>query len=659
MPSDVRKNILTRELVFTLRLFAVSMLVFSTFRFLFLLVYLDEFSGVPAGEIFRSFLHGLRFDAAVNSMGFVAVLVLSFLPFVNRLRVFRWFWIILGHLVFVVFFLLQVADLQYFEHAHKRLGYEAFAYLDANILPVLSTSLIERPLFLILTVVFVIGFVIIARLNIRQLKITEYKPVPLKSYLLVLLALIPVLIILARGGVQRVPLRTADSFISRFNAANVLTINSPHLAFRSLGKSKRVKLVDSETARERGRDLLRIDPARQVDAAYPLLVAPKYDAGDGVRHYNVVVILMESWTGKFVGPNGDTLGVTPHFNELARQGLFFDRFFASGFRSTSGLFSTLTGIPDQIGIPVMRRPELMDNFGSLSCLLKKQGYTNIFVHGGLLDFDNLENMLVHEKFDVIVGKNELKGCGGPERTWGYDDEFAFRRANLEFAAVTDRPFFGMIFTVTNHSPYLVPNEDFNLFTEQDHPEYKFLNAYYYSDWALGQFFKEARNEAYFENTIFVITADHTHHTSLDVYENQHIPMLLYAPGLVEPGVSSVIGSQVDIPATIGSLLRLPVQACMGRDLLSLEPEDGFAVCITGHQLCWIEDEYFALMGLDSKPPRVYDYRKSDYATDVAVTDTALAGRIRRDANALYQLSADLLNANKIIPDEYISVIDRP
>ena len=654
MATGDNKNILTKELIFTLRMFGVSMLVFSAFRLIFLVLYSGAFDGVPTEEIFRSFIHGFRFDAAINSMGFVSILILSHLPLINRLKIFRWLWIICAHIVFGVFFILQIADLQYFEHANKRLGSEAFAYLDATILPVLSTSVIEKPLYVIAVVIFAIVFFMAARFNIKQLKLTEYKPISLRSYLLVVLVFIPLLVILARGGTQRVPLRTADSFISRFNAINTLTINSPHLAFRSLGKSQSVNLMDSELARRTGQELLGIDPALQTDSNYPIFITTATNESDDIKPYNIVIILMESWTGKFVGPCGDTLGVTPFFNKLSAQGLFFDRFFAAGFRSTSGLFTTLTGMPDQLGIPVMRRPELLDNFGSVSSLVKMHGYQNIFVHGGLLDFDNLKNMLVHEKFDVIIGKDELKNCGGPERTWGYDDEFTFRRANQEFASMQDQPFLGMIFTVTNHSPYVLPNDDFVLFDEQDHSEYKFLNAYHYSDWALGQFFELAQKEPYFENTIFVITADHTHHANLNIFENQHIPMLLYAPGLIEQGVSSVIASQADIPATLGSFLNLPARACMGRDLLNLQENEGFALCITGHQLGWIEGDYFALMGLGDDPPRIYDYSKSDFATDLATTDTALARRIRHDANALYQLSADLLRTNKIIPDEYIS-----
>lgn len=647
-------NIFTRELKFFGFVFVFSMAMFSFFRFLFFIVYNADFDSVPVVEILSGFIHGMRFDAAISAMGLTAILVLSCLPFINRFRLFRWLWIIAAHVVIIVFFLLLTADLQYFQHARKRLGYEAFAYLDSAFLPILKTAVIEKPHYLILTLLFLAVFIGLARLVVKKLKLTRFEPLPLKTYLLVYLVLVPLLAILGRGGLQRVPLRTADSFISTYNAVNILTVNSPHLAFRSLGKTRRVDLMDSERARQVSLGLLGIEDNNIIDPAYPIFIKKTRET-DTIVPYNVVIILMESWTGKFVGPDGDRLGVTPIFNRLADSGLFFNRFFATGFRSTSGLFSTLTGIPDQVGVPVMRRAELMDNFGSLSNLLKKQNYRNIFVHGGLLDFDNLENMLVHEKFDLIIGKNELKDCGGPERTWGYDDEYAFMRAHEEFNRLDGQPFFGMIFSVTNHAPYKLPDESFAIFDEQDHPEYAFLNAYRYSDWALGEFFKMAEKADYFKNTIFIITGDHTHHGGqLDIFENQHIPFLLYAPGIIEPGIKATISSQVDILPTVAGLLNLPYRAALGRDLLSLGENDGFALWISGQGIGWAENDYIAFMGLDNKRPLVYDFINRDYSDNLALRDTVLADSIRMKADALYQLSADLLRYNKIIPAEYIS-----
>jgi len=286
---------------------------------------------------------------------------------------------------------------------------------------------------------------------------------------------------------------------------------------------------------------------------------------------------------------------------------------------------------------------------SVSILFKAQGYRNIFVHGGLHDFDNLENMLVHEQFDVIIGKEAMKECGGPERTWGYDDEYMFKRAHQEFLKCGNQPFFGYIFTVSNHAPYDLPDQSHYVFGPGDHEEYRFLNGLRYSDWALGEFFALASKVDYFENTIFIITADHTHHTNLNLYENQNIPLLIYAPGIISPGIRSTVAAQSDILPTVAALLRLPYHAAMGRDLLSLPEQAGFAFWISGQGIGWVESDYIAVMGLDDRLPIVYDYRVADFTTNVSEIDTTLGRAIRVKANAIYQFSSDLLATDRIFP----------
>ncbi len=651
MPTRFTTGPLSRELVFFVKCFLVTMAVFSVFRLLFLVVYSGEFAGVPAFEVFRGFIHGLRFDAAIVSMGFAGVLVLSLIPRINRYQSFRYLWIALAYAAFVFFFLLMLADLQYFEHSRKRLGYEAFAYLDSTGWPVLKTAVIQHPWYLILGTAALTLFFVITIRHLRRTRILAYQPIPLSTYLVVLLVLAPLLVLFSRGGWQRVPLRTADSFISSFNAVNMLTVNSPHMALRNLGKSQPPRLMEALRAKELCLSLLEVDSLRQLDPEYPLLVRTSDALTESPEKYNVVIFLMESWTGKFAGPDAETPEVTPVFNGLAAEGRYFPRFFASGFRSSSGLFSILTGIPDQVGTPVMRRQELQDTFASLSVLLKHRDYSSIFVHGGLLDFDNLENMLVHEQFDIIIGKDELSDCGGPEHTWGYDDEFAFARAHEEFKKQGEKPFLGLVFSVTNHAPYELPDERHYVFDEDDHEQYRFLNAYRYSDHALGKFFELALQEEYFRKTVFIITGDHTHHTNLNTYENQRLPLLIYAPGIVSPGVSPVIGAQTDILATVAGILKLPHRADMGRDLMSLSDDEGFAYFIAGQSIGWVEGDHIAIMSLDNSLPLVYNYRAGDYSTNRAAADSALGISIRRKADAFYQLGSDLLFHNRIYPPE--------
>lgn len=637
---------LTKELRFFLRAFGASMAMFSLFRLAFYLLYRDEFSGVPLFELGKAFLFGLRFDAALTAVGFAGILILSHVPIFGRLRPYRALWILAAHLIFLVYFLLAFADLLYFQFSHKRLGYEAFVYLNASLLPIVKTAFLSHPVLFLAGLAVLVFSVRLALRAVRTERLVDFAPIGAKRLLIIYLIFVPLLVVVARGGLQRVPLREADAFISHYNPVNMLTINGPYTALRSVYRSKPVRLVDAETARARTLALLGLDNQPMIDPAYPL-----YRTTDSrpFRRLNVVIILMESWSGKFTGPLGDTMGITPEFNKLARDGVVFNRFFANGYRTTSGTFCTLTGFPDQVGLPILRLQELQDNFASLSVRLKQQGYTNIFVHGGILDFENLGNMLEHEKFDIIIGNRQMRDCGGKDKAWGYDDQYIFDRALREFRAASDRPFFGYILSVSTHPPGEMDSDSFAIVSEDQHPESRYLNAYHYSDWALGRFFAQARAESWFDSTIFVITGDHTHHTNLNMFENQQIPMLIYAPTILSPAVHSVVGSQMDIPVTLASLLGLPYRADMGRDLFALPDSAGFALWISGENLGWIESDYIAIMGLDSRTPLVYDYRRGDFSTDRARLNPPLGDSIRVRAQSYYQLATDLLYSNKIVP----------
>ncbi len=645
----MQKSYRSHDILYLITFFFLLLLLFSIFRALFYFIYNPEFINSSAIEIIRGFMYGVRFDLAVASWVTIPIFVLTLIPIMNRFKWYRIFWYVTSSTIFVVIFLMLFSDILYFKHAHKRLGYEAFAYLNSSFVPVAKTFLSESPILILLLFIVLAGIVFSVLKLYKIFKLSESNSKSTKQYIISIVIVLPLLVILGRGGLQRVPLRAGDSFISHDNSVNILTINSPFLAIRSLGKSNSVRVMDSDNAQEICLDQLHINSSQQIDSHYPILTKGNTTTEDKIEPYNIIIILIESFTAKFTESGGDTLGVTPCFNRLSKDGLLFNNFFATGFRSTSGLFSVLTGIPDMPGVPIMRRQELQNNFGSLTVLLKEQGYKNIFVTGGRLDFDNLNNMLIHEKFDLIIGKEQLNNCGGPERTWGYDDEYSYKRLNLELSQTKTQPFFSYMITVSSHAPYQLPDEKHIKFSQNDHPEYEFLNSLYYADWALGDYIEKASKEEYFNNSIFIITADHTHHNNLNIFENQNIPLLIYAPGIIKPGIDCTVSSQVDILPTVTNLIKLPYQASMGRDLLDNIDDAGFAFWITGQGIGWVEDDFISVMGLGNDIPIVYNYKLNDFSTNVAEENYDLGSKIRKKANAYYQFANDLLLNNNIFP----------
>jgi phosphoglycerol transferase MdoB-like AlkP superfamily enzyme len=357
------------ELKFVLTMFVTSMVMFSLMRGLFLWVYLDHFGTIPVTDLVPGFWHGARFDAAVSSMVWGPLLLISHLPLLRPRRWFRLGWTVLSYAAFFCLFMLTLSDLQYFEHAGKRLSFEAIAYLKGGVWPIIQTSVTGEPVQALIGCALAIGLITVAVWNIRRQYRAIAAPISPRGYLSVLLT-VAVFVVLMRGGLQRIPLRVADTFVSPHHQVTQLVANVPYLIVRTSFTSPSVDIMDSRKAQDLVEQLLALDSAHRPDPALPLLQLHGSKAGEGVRRLNVVIILMESFSAKFTAAAGHPLGATPCFDSLARGGLLLDRFFATGYRTANGFFSTLTGIPDMAsGMPVLRRSELRDTFGSLSVLL--------------------------------------------------------------------------------------------------------------------------------------------------------------------------------------------------------------------------------------------------------------------------------------------------
>jgi phosphoglycerol transferase MdoB-like AlkP superfamily enzyme len=583
--------------------------------------------GLPLG----AWLSGMRFDAVIATYG-ACPLILPLLW--KRLEMFAR--VLSGVIVFITVCLVS-ADYLYFASGGKRLGYEAWVYLNPEIAPIALTAFRQSPLFLTGSLIVTIAIAFLVYLSARAPSSTT--PSRRAVWFLALAALSVVLI---RGGFQRVPLRIGDSMISSSPLINNAVLNAPFSVISSALVTRAPRVMSTTEARDHALEILNRTGISE-DPSLPLLrLFPERK----LKKYNVVVILVESFTGALTQAGGSPRDLTPHFDALARDGLVFPKFVASGFRTTSGLFSTLSGMPDTIGVPMMRRPELNRSYSSLSRLLKEQGYKNYFIHGGLLDFDNLEHMLQIEEFDRIEGKSSLEYTNGFKRTWGYADEVGYRHA-LRMVSETTDPFFLYMLTVSSHAPYEFPSKkssssaDTNMSDEQ-----KFIDSIQYADSALGEFFDAFRKLPQFANTIFVITGDHTHHgNTLDAWQNQHVPLLLYAPGLIPKGVSDAAGSHVDIVPTLAELLGLPWVASFGRSLLS-QPE-GTSYFISGLDIGLWDGDVLSFTPIDDKPVRAYQV-DSFKAKKVNLTEERLL-QLRRRAHSLYQFSMDLVGDDKIAP----------
>lgn len=574
---------------------------------------------------------GARFDAVIGVYGAIPFL---FSLLWNRVTTLARCVSVFAALIISM---IVVADFLYFPSSAKRLGYEAWVYLNLELIPIALTAIRASPVFSLcaISVLFALSY---AFYSFIRMPVADWK----KNNILSFFLLVAVSVFLARGGAQRVPIRLGDAIVSTSPLVNNAVLNAPYSVLASALLPRAPRVMDADHAQKIALETLALS-GEKANPALPLLrTFPQRTP----KKLNVVLILFESFTGSLTEASSGVSKVTPEFDKLARDGMVFPKFIASGFRTTSGLFSALSGLPDSLGVPLMRRPELNNSFASLSRLLKEQGYKNYFVHGGLLDFDNLDRMVQLENFDRIEGKDQLQYTGGFHKTWGYADEHAYKHA-LKLVSQTQENFFLYMLTVSSHAPYEIPPEKKLLYPNPEAvTDGQFLNAVHYADQALGEFIAEFRSLPQFKETIFIITGDHTHHGSgLDPWTNQHVPFLIYAPGLVAPGKSDAPGSHTDIVPTGADLLGLPWVASWGRSLLSDPSRKSYF--INGLQLGLWDGQLLSFSSLDEKLPAAYQV-KNNKAQPIKL-DKSRASELKKETLSLYQFSSDLIQTDRVAP----------
>lgn len=273
------------------------------------------------------------------------------------------------------------------------------------------------------------------------------------------------------------------------------------------------------------------------------------------NHPNVVVITVESLGAKFISGLGGQPETTPYLNALAKSSLFFTNFYATGTRTVRGLEAINLSVPPTPGYAVVKRPEHKGLF-SMGRTFSKNGYEPIFLYGGSGFFDNMNSFFSGNGFSV----HDLSDFDKSEITfsnaWGVCDEDLFQKARKTIQARTNRqqPFLMFLLTTSNHRPFTYPEGKIDIPSGTSR-----AGAVKYTDYAIGNFLKNVKNDEWAKNTIFVIVADHSTEGrgQFDLEMSDfHIPLWIYSPGLIKPQVVSKTASQIDLLPSLIHLLGL-------------------------------------------------------------------------------------------------------
>lgn len=321
----------------------------------------------------------------------------------------------------------------------------------------------------------------------------------------------------------------------------------------------------------------------EIEAIYTPLQDPEVGrGGDELQtpplkglHTNVVVFILESFAKEHFGfynrdlDGGTYQGYTPFLDSLLTHSTTFCHSFATGRKSIDAMPSTLASIP-RFGAPYILTPYSTNTINSLASCLRKKGYQTGFFHGapnGSMGFNAFARSC---GFEAYYGKDEYNNNADYDGYWAiWDEEF------LQYYARTmstfQEPFMTAVFTATSHHPFQVPKRYTGVFPEGPSPLHRVIG---YSDNAMRQFFNYAKTQPWYENTLFVITADHTNELMHKEYQTDkgvfEVPIIFFSP-MWNKGYcdSTTAVSQADVmPSVLGILGYDEPYIAFGEDILT-------------------------------------------------------------------------------------------
>jgi phosphoglycerol transferase MdoB-like AlkP superfamily enzyme len=463
------------------------------------------------------------------------------------------------------------------------------------------------------------------------------------------------------GFLQLEPLTRQDAYKLNDNFKSYLALN-PFQNFITSLKQRKPDFNTSGAARYYNiiADHLRLDPVTRSKYNYERTVVPNSHGLESKP--NVVLVLCESFSMYKSSMSGNKLNSTPYFNELCKNGVFFDRCFTPTFGTARGIFATITGIPDvQLAKFSTQNPESVNQ---QTIINNFEGYNKLYFIGGRSQFNNFKGLMSNIQDIDIYEKGRYKS---PEiNVWGISDRDLFTEAG-DVLKQQNKPFFAVIQTAHNHRPFMLPpgEKEFtcdildketlikNGFESQE--EYQ---AFCYTDFCFKKFIESAKQQPYFNNTIFVFVGDHgVEGESGAVYpkawnaqrlSDEHVPLLYYAPALLQPATYHYTVSQIDLLPTLAGMIHQPyTNTTLGRDVIN-QPGIFHAAFIIHHDegnIGVVTDDYYYVKNINITQQELVPVKDGLPALTVQQSDS-IKKQLSQLTSAIYETSRWMLVNNK-------------
>ena len=527
----------------------VVLLLFFFSRIFFYLFNFHYFSGLGFVELMKIFFIGLRFDISAIIIINAPFILLNSIPFRFRYKkVYQGFVNAYFYIINALALMLNFVDLIYFRFTLKRTTADIFTYLGVggDFDKLIPQFLKDFWYVLVIWILFIVLLIYLSsRFKFKAAggkgKGGDFKYYFIHGFLFLVILFLSVIGI--RGGFQLRPITliTAGNHTSAKYVP--LLLNTPFSIAKTFGNEtlKTVKYFSKES------DLAQIfTPVHKGKST-------------GFRKYNVMIIILESVSLEHFGAlnkdleDGRYQGFTPFLDSLIGQSLVF-KGFANGKTSIQGIPAVLSGIPSLMNESYIQSNYSADKINGLAGLLKKKGYTSAFFHGGTNGTMGFDSYTKLAGFDRYYGRTEYHNDKDYDGKWGIRDE-EFLQYTAGIMNQLPQPFLGALFTLSSHHPYIVPGKYTHKFRKGNLP---IQEAVMYTDYSLRRFFETAKKTAWFDNTLFVITADHTSEGYYPYYQSSvgqyAVPIIFYKCNSDLKNISGEVVQQTDImPSVLGYL----------------------------------------------------------------------------------------------------------
>ena len=586
----MKKTFLPKTIRWTFYSGFVFLIIMSLLRF----VFVNYFSAPASADnnLTSSYILGFRYDLRYVTIVMMITLLFSYIkplnPFDKKLgkQIAIITWMLFSSLL--LFF--YTADFIHYAYVHQRLNASILSYIDN---PLISMQMMWQsyPIITIIIIFLVVEWVLYKFISFTyQLSDkyertgSQFKNIIIQTIFFIILLYAAIGNIIYKGG--QYPLRWSNAYSLGSDYKANVALNPMQSFFSTL--NFRSSKIDTDLIKKNYSviaDYLAI-PSNEQDAQnlqFARIYNPVNNNLEASTIKNVVLVICESFSAYKSSMMGNPLNTTPYFNDMKKQGVYFNRAFSPAYGTARGVWAVLTGTPDVLeGKTSSRNPLAVDQH---SIIADFKNYEKYYFLGGSASWANIRGVLTNNISDLKIFEQGSYQSSEID-VWGISDKNLFLEANKTLSKNT-KPFFAIIQTADNHRPYTIPAEDLKVFVKKTVPKDSLLkfgfenneeyNAFRYTDFCIEQFIEAAKKEKYFNETLFVFIGDHGIKGDAGTMlpksfteqglTNMHVPLLFYAPSILQPKEYSIPVSQLDVLPSIASLCNIPyTNTTMGKNV---------------------------------------------------------------------------------------------